>query len=568
MNYLKKIFDHIWGFFAAMPGGRRLATLGTALLVMGALGGLLWWAGTTTYVPLMTNLSAEDSTNIIRILRDKHIPFRVDPTGKVVSIPPESLYEFRLELAAMGLPQTSVVGYELFDKQALGTTSLVQRINQKRAQEGELMRTINTIRGVRHSRVHLALPPRSTFSEDQKKSTASVVLDLETGTRLSEKQVYGIGNLVARAVEGLDAQDVMIVDSDGKVLSKNSLDALAALNASQLDYTEKVESDLEHRIQSLLAHVVGEGHVVAKVTADLDFSQINETQTLFDADGSAVHSVEKRSESMNGSRPGVNAAAGTTSNTPGRAGAAGGGNVQTTTTKNNEVTNYDNPQTIRRTQRSTGNIRRLSVAVVVDGKMTKVTDAQGFSSTKVEPWPADQLAEFEQIAAGAVGLDRKRGDSLDIKNIEFTREDFEEAQKLLSAQESRAHMEHLLTYGVIGMGILLFFFFVVRPFIKWVTENTIESVDAYLPQTIEELERLQKSTTLPTLEDSIPLLPDSLDPAKVQGEMVKEKIVTLVESNPHKAALILKDWLHGETKRRASEGSESNEGAVPQAASA
>jgi flagellar M-ring protein FliF len=391
--------------------------------------------------------------------------------------------------------------------------------------------------------------------EDQKKATASVVIDLEAGVVLTEKQVYGIGNLVARAVEGLDIADVVIMSSEGKVLSKNTSDPLAAATASQLDYTEKVQADLERRIETMLSRVVGEGHVVAKVTADLDFSQVNETQTLFDPDGAAIRSVEKRNDSMNGTRPGPYGAVGNVSNSPGQPPGANG-EVKTETVKNNEVTNYEVPQTIRKTTRSAGSVKKISVAVVVDGKVIKTPGKDGKTVTKTEAWPAEKLKEFEDIVVGAVGIDRKRGDVLEIKNMEFTHEDFEEAQRVIAEKEHKTYVENLVIYSVIGLTILLFFLYVVRPFIKWVTENTIDSVDTFLPQTIEELERLQKNSNLPTLDDAVPMMPESMDPAKVEGEMIKEKITTLVDANPHKAALILKDWLNGEAKKRAADGKE------------
>lgn len=559
-EYLRKVFIQVREFVKSLTPVKRIALVGVLGTIVAAFAAMVFWAGSTSYVPLMSNLAPEDSTNIIRILRDKHIPFRVDPTGKNISIPPESMYELRLELATIGLPQASVVGYEVFDKQQLGATSFIQRVNQKRAQEGELMRTINTIKGVRRSRVHLAIPQKSAFVEDQKRSTASVVMDLEPGTTLSEKQVFGIGNLVARAVEGLDITDVVIMNSEGKVLSKNPSDPLAAATATQLDFQEKLQGDMEKRIENMLSRVVGEGHVVAKVTADLDFSQVNETQTTFDADGAAIRSVEKHNDSMNGTRPGPYGAAGNASNAPGQPPSTNG-EVKTETSKNNEVTNYEVPQTVRRTTRSTGAIKKLSVAVVIDGKTNKTTGKDGVVTTKVDSWSPEKLKEFEDIAAGAVGLDRKRGDTLDIKNIEFTREDFEEAQRMLSDKETKSYIQNIVMYGVIGLAILLFFMWVVRPFIKWVTENTIDSVDTFLPQTIEELERIQKNTALPVIEEVVPVLPENMDPAKVEGEMIKEKIITLIEANPHKAALILKDWLHGEMgKKKADKGDEDEDG--------
>ncbi|OFZ81533.1 MAG: flagellar M-ring protein FliF [Bdellovibrionales bacterium RIFOXYD1_FULL_55_31] len=547
--YLKKVFFQIDEFIKGLNPVKKVAMALTLAGIIIGMTALFFWAGDTSYSPLMTNLNPEDATNIIRVLRDKRIPFKVDPTGKNIAIPSERMYDLRLELATMGLPQSSVVGYEVFDKQTLGTTSFVQKVNQKRALEGELMRTINTINGVKRSRVHLAIPQKSTFVEDQKKPTASVVLDVDPSTALTEKQVFGIGNLVARAVEGMEVSDVVIVDSNGKTLSKNASDSLSAATANQLDFQQKVEMDLERRIEAMLSRVVGEGRVVAKVSAELDFSQVNETQTLVDADGAAVLSVDKRNDSASGTRPGPYGLGGAASNTPGAPPAANG-EVRTETAKNNEVTNYEIPKTIRRTTKPSGTVKRLSVAVMVDGKTVKTPGKDGKVEAKIEPWSPEKIKEFETIVASAAGIDRKRGDILEIKNLEFTHEDFEEAQKVIAEKERKSYLQNLILYLVVGLTIALFFFFVVRPFIKWITENTIDSVDTFLPQTIEELERLQANGNLPGMEEAVPIIPEKMDPEKTEGEMIREKVVTLVDSNPHKAALILKDWLHVDASKK------------------
>ena len=544
-DYFKRVFNQVGDFIKGLSPAKKMAMAVTGGVITAAMVGLFYWAGDTTYTPLMSNLNAEDSGNIMRLLKEKHIPFKLDPSGKNISVPPESVDMLRLQLSEMSLGQSGVIGYEVFDKQSLGTTSFVQQVNQKRALEGELMRTINSIRGVRRSRVHLAIPKKSTFVEDQKKSTASVVLDLDPGTILTEKQVYGIGNLVARAVEGMDVGDVVVVDSNGKVISKNSGDPLSAATASQLDFQQKIEEDYEKRIENILSRVVGDGHVVAKVSADLDFSQVSETQVVYDQDGSAIHSVEKHLDTMTGTRPGPYGIAGAQSNQPGMPPAANGA-ITNDTRKDNETTNYDVPTTTRRTTRPYGSVKRLSVAVLVDGKTTKSVGKDGVVQSKVDAWPAEKLAEFESLVASTVGIDKKRGDIVEIKGMEFTREDFDEAQRLISEKERKAYIQNMIVYGVIGLTILLFFMLVVRPFIKWITENTVDSVDTFLPQTIEELERMQKNSSLPGMEESVPVLPEKIDPEKVEGEMIKEKIITLVDANPHKAALILKDWLHME----------------------
>lgn len=552
-EYLSKVSKQIADFLSGLSSGRKLALFGTMAAIGVGIALLFVWASKTAYSPLMTNLNAEDSAGIMRVLKEKNIPFVVGSGGRDISVPTDLVNETRMALATIGMPQTSVVGYEVFDKQSLGTTSFVQKLNQKRAREGELMRTINSIRGVKRSRVHLALPERSTFVEDQKKSTASVVLDLEPGIVLSEKQLFGISNLVARAVEGLDPSDIAIVDSNGKMLTRANSDPLTALTATQLEMRQKLERDMESRIEDMLSRVVGSGRVVARVSADLDFNQINETQTLYDQEGAAVRSSEKNNQSMEGSRPGPRGPAGATSNTPGNGPELqAGSEIKNNTNRVNEVINYAVPQTVRTTTRSPGSIKKLSVAVVVDGKQVKVPGKDGEAATvKTEAWAAEKLQEFEAVVAGAVALDRKRGDTLEIRNMEFTREDLDSASEELEAADRRKYLQKLTSYGVMGALAILFFLFVVRPYIKWVTENTIDSVDTFLPQTIEELEKLQKGNALAGMEDVVPQMPDSLDPEKVEGEMIREKLVTMIEANPHKAALIVKDWLHGvESARR------------------
>ena len=546
-EYLKKVLTQIYDFMAGLSGPKKAAVGATALVLLGGFVVLFLWAGRTTYRPLMTNLTSEDSAAVIRVLREKKIPFRVDPSGKNIEIPPESIYDLRLELATMGLPQSSIVGYEIFDSQALGTTSFVQKVNQKRALEGELMRTINTVKGVRRSRVHLALPQKSTFVEDEKQPTASVVLDLEPGVKLGEKQVFGIGTMIARAVEGLDINNVVIVDAEGKVLSDNHRDPLVTVTADQIDFQRKVEEDIESRVEAILAPVVGEGRVVARVNAELDFSQVAEKTTLYDGDATAVRSVQTRQAAQNGQRPGPYGVAGVASNTPG-APPPVNDQITSNTNQNDSTTNYEIPQTVRETHKPTGTVKKLSVAVVVDGQRTKEAQQDGSVLAKVTPWTPQKLEEFRSLVSGAVGVDKKRGDILEIENMEFRTEDFEEASKQIAENERRSYVKNLIVYSVIGLVIVLFFLFVVRPFIKWLTENTVDSVDTFLPQTIEELEKMSGTAALPGLEEAVPVLPEKIDPEKVEGEMIKEKIITLVDSNPHKAALIVRDWLKEEKK--------------------
>lgn len=546
MDFFNRIGKQITDFLNGQSSQKKIAMGVTAFAIAAGVAGLFMWAGNRAYTPLMTNLSPEDSANIVRVLREKNVPFKIDATGKNISVSPESIDQLRMDLAIMGMPQSSVVGYEVFDKNSLGQTSFVQKVNQKRALEGELMRTINSIHGVRRSRVHLAIPQKSTFVEDQKKSSASVVLDLEPGALLNDKQIYGIGNLVARAVEGLDQNEVAIVDSLGKTLSRGGGDALSQLTSTQADFRKGVEKDLERRVEEMMARVVGEGHVVARVTADLDFSSSTERQTTYDPDGSAIRSQQTNDQSMEGFRPTASGVVGAQSNQPLTNGAGGLPNsVRTTDTKvKGGVTNYAVPETVRTTTRNPGAIKRLSVAVVVDGKIVKSKNKDGLIESRTDAWAPEKLKEFEQVIASAVGIDKKRGDTLEVKNMEFSQTDFSEAEALLAERERQAYYQSMLLYAGMGLVIVLFFMMVVRPFIKWITDNTSDGVETFLPQTLEELEKLHSGgSSLPGLEDAVPGMVDQIDPEKIESEMVKEKIITLVDANPQKAALILKDWL-------------------------
>jgi len=550
LEFLKKVMTQMKDFFQGLSAGRKTALILTFVVVVTSFVAMVFWAGEKSYHVLGTNLPAEDATSIMRVLREKKIPFHVENDGRTIKIPPEAVYDLRLELATMGLPQAGVVGYEVFDKQSFGQTSFVQRINQKRALEGELMRTINNLRGVKRSRVHLAMPNKSTFIEDQKRPTASVVLDLEPGIPLSDKQITGISHLIASAIEGMELGDVIIVDANGKMLSKNTNDPLARQTATMLDFQQKLEGDYEKRITDLLAKVVGEGKVVAKVALDLDFTQQTETQTHYDAEGSAVKSQQKESHVMDGSRPVPTGAPGAAANTPGPASATP--EVRSNTQKQFETTNYAVPEKVVRSNKQVGAIKRMSVAVLVDGLYTKDPAKGAEAPAQFQKWSDEKLGEFKTVVANSLGLDLKRGDTIEVKNMEFRHEELQDADAQIAAYERRKMMYNLMQYIVIGVAIALFFVFVVRPFVKWLTDNTVENMESFLPKTIEELERMTPDEDLASVEEAIPVIVDKVDPEKVEGEMIKEKVVTLIESNPVKAAMILHEWIH--TKSPPKEG--------------
>ena len=532
-------------FYSGLSMTRKVTLVGLTLGIFGVTGGIFLWASKANYVVLASKLTSDDSTAIIRYLRDKKIPFKVDQGGTEVMIPHDQVYDLRLELSSKGLMQTGVVGYEIFDNQKFGTTSTVQKINQQRAIEGELVRTINHIKGVERSRVHLAIPTKSPFLEQSHKPTASVVLDLAPGFEPTDSQIRGMQNLVSSAVQDLEVDMVTILSTNGRQLSENHRDPAALFAAASLDYQRKFEKELEDKIVGILSRVAGEGKVVARVTADLDFSQVSETQTLFDGDNSTARSINKTQNSMQGRRPVPGGTPGAAANVPGADGQPAQAKDDTLVTNdtvlNRDVTNFEVPQTTRVSQKPVASLRRLSVAVMLDGLEEAAADGRGPSSIK--DWTPEKLAEFKSIVANAVGWVDGRDPVIEVRTMRFFKEDVEKANSMAVEQERNQMMIIIAGWVCVGLLFTLFFVFVVRPFIKWVTENTIDNVEDFLPQTLEELEKTQ-SKALPGMEELLPEMEEKVDPVKVQGEMLKEKIVSLVNENPKKAAQVVHEWIH------------------------
>jgi flagellar M-ring protein FliF len=543
VEFITKAAATVSTFFQSLSPARRTAFISLMVGVAVGIGMLFWWASKTSYVPLLSTNSPADATSVIRYLREKRIPFVVDDSGKQISVPPEKVYDLRLELASSGLAQSDVVGYEIWDKQSFGATSEQIRATKQRSLEGELVRTINHIRGVERSRVHLAIPQKSPFVSDEKKPTASVILDIAPNFNPGEDVVRGIQRLVSSAVEGLESNSVTIISNSGKQLSQNNDDPAAAFAAATLDYQRKFEHKLEDKVVTLLSTVVGEGKVKAQVAADFDFSREAKTETLFDDELKAARTISRDVDNMEGNRPLPGGIAGAKSNVPGAENQPANNPTATNrTSRNQEVTNYEIPKTVKNTEKPMATLRKLSVAVMVDN--VQIADATAPGGYRQEPVPKEKLEEYRALIANAVGWDQQRGDPpIEVKSEAFFKEDLDAATRAAAATERNRMLMSIAQWAAIGLIFTMFFLFVVRPFIKWVTENTVESVEDFLPQTLEELEKVQARQVAQSLEDILPEIEEKVDPEKVQSEMLKEKVVSLVNDNPNKASQILHEWI-------------------------
>src|SRR5262245_48350392 len=265
---VQQLWAQLAAFFLAQPPARRVAIAAVGLVSMAGVLGLAWWVQRPLMRPLFTNLGERDASAIVETLRAEKVPFALDDGGHAVLVPAERLYELRLALASRGLPEGGGVGFEIFDRQSLGQTDFLQRLNYQRALQGELGRTIGQLGGVESARVHLALPERSLFVAENRRPSASVVLKLAPGRTLGRAQIDGIVHLVAASVEGLDADDVTVVDEAGRMLTADHRGAdTTGASSTTLELQQSVERTAEERVESMLGAVVGRDRVIARVAA-------------------------------------------------------------------------------------------------------------------------------------------------------------------------------------------------------------------------------------------------------------------------------------------------------------
>ncbi len=551
-EFFEKIINNVIQFFVQLDFRKKISVVVVGASIIVGTVSIVIWVSKTRYHTLYTDLNREDTKRITILLEENKIPYQTTEDGKTIKIPEQMVNKWRIKIATLGVRFTGTAGYEIFDNQSFGTTSFVQKINKQRALEGELVKTIMYINGVKRARVHLSIPESSPFIVDNKSPSASVVIDLHNGVSITEKEIKGISLLVSSSIDGMRPEDVVIVDGTGKIISENIGDELTAYTSNRIALESKLNRKYEKQIEEILSRVVGNGKVIAKVKVNMDFTESVSTETSFDQESRAVVSEVQNVQKMSGSRPTARGIAGVRSNIPGEQPDTDSSSLRNDVDKSLTTKNYNVPSKIVKSRKPTAKVNNISAAVMIDGKYVPVLDKQGNQvvgdngkkSTRYERWSKDDLNNFSAIVASAIGIDAARGDKLVIKNMEFVKHDLEEVSLMLKEKENKQLMHNIVKYLVIGLIISLFFLMVVRPFIQWITDNTVEAVEDFLPKTLEELEKVQVEQKLPGLEDALPQIEDKMNPEKIEGNMLKEKIVSMVESNPTKAAQLIHQMIH------------------------
>ncbi len=507
-----------------LPRSRQimLAAIGAATLAV--LYFVFLASSRPNMVVAYSALAPEDSAAIADQLEADGIPYELGGGGSTVSVPANKVAEVRIRLAQAGLPKGGSVGLEIFDHTNFGATDFVQQVNFRRGLEGELARSINTLSGVRASRVHISMPKEAIFKEDQARATASVLLQLRPGARLSDEQVRGITNLVTNSVEGLDQSGVTIIDDSGRVLFDGatfSQGFSTGATASQLELQRQYELSLQRDITETLAKVVGPGRSAVTVRASLNFDKVTSVADQFAAAGQAVpRSTSSVTETFTGSGINVGNVPGTGTNGGTGAGANTTANGNSQYTRTETTTNNEISRTTSTTERAPGSIERLSVSVVLDESVS-----------------AAQEASLTSAVAAAVGLDQTRGDTLSVTRLPFdasVREDL----VMAAGDGLGTYLQYLKL--LLPMLAIILAFILVMLLLRSLSKRQLALPGVPQPHMLPAAAGMGG---LPAAAmTSIPRGPD-LPAIEAAPDPHEERVIKLAEANPRAVADVVQTWM-------------------------
>ncbi|NNM68534.1 MAG: flagellar M-ring protein FliF [Gallionella sp.] len=527
---------------------RQMISIAVGVAALIALLTSVWmWGQTPDYRVLYSNISDRDGGAIIESLQQLNVPYKFAEGGGALLVPSNLVYETRLKLATQGLPKGGTVGFELMENQKFGISQFAEQVNYQRALEGELARSVQSIAAVQGARVHLAIPKPTVFVKEQQKPSASVVLTLHPGRFLDSAQVSAIVHLISSSVPEMSAKNVTVVDQSGTLLSANH-DGIGneGLDASQLRYIQQIEQNYVQRVEAILTPMVGATNVRAQVTADIDFSQTEQTAEIYkpntDPKDSTLRS-QQSVESLNGSSS-ASGVPGALSNQPpvpatapivAPAGSSVPAGTSNPTSVHKESTvNYEVDRTIRHTKLPVGTIKRISIAVVVNNR--KVTDAKGQVSLK--PLSTEEKTQINNLVSDAVGFDQSRGDTLNVQNVAFNDEKEITPEVPLWKQPDTVDLaKNLVKYLLIAVVMLFVVFGIIKPALKPLFSRPSEPVNAApasgeagVPIGGAPAAQYAMNAAAPTVQ------------AYEQGLQAARQIV---QQDPKIVASVIKEWVNG-----------------------
>lgn len=557
---------------------RSLGPLRLAMMVVVAAGSLAFFIFLTSRLAtpelssLYGELDGQDSGQIVAQLDQMGIAYKVSADGSRILVPADQVGRLRVLMAEQGLPSGGSIGYEIFDRSdGLGTTSFVQNVNHLRALEGELARTIRSITQIQHARVHLVLPKRELFSRERTEPSASIILTLRGNRGLTREQVLSIQHLVAAAVQGLQPDKISIIDSSGALLARGGTDdETGGFAASSEEMRRSYENRLAHTIEALLERSVGAGNVRAEVSAEMDFDRITESAEIFDPDGQVVRSTQTVEETSDAQDGQVAQPVTIGNNLPDNLPQLGEGDASVNSTSRTEETvNFEISRTTKTHVRETGQVNRLSVAVLINGIVGTDDDGQ----ETYQPRLPEELEQLAALVRSTVGYDEARGDTLEIVNLRFA----DLRQTAASASGSgfgllglgQAELMRIAEILVLGIIAVLALLFVIKPLFSRVLEGNfaigaMSGAAGLLPDPTGSRPALSgPAAALPGVASATAIAGPVVDPQagptvadeiesmidlnKVEGRVRAssvKKIGEIVEKHPEEAVAILRSWLY------------------------
>ena len=534
----------------ALGPARLAAMAAVGLGMMGLLALMVLRSGNEQMALLYGELDLRDSAQVVDQLARRHVPYRIAAGGSQILVPPDQVPEARLLLAKEGLPAGGSVGYEIFDKgDGLAATDFQQKINETRALEGELSRTIRAVQGVRAVRVHLVMPRREPFARERQDAQASVLLTMTGAARLDREGVQAILNLIAAAVPGLRPQNIAIVDSRGDLLARagEPVGPAAAAQSSE-EIRRATELRLSRAVEEMLERSLGPGRVRAEAAVRMSFDRVNETQERYDPDGQVPRSTQSVTSNSKSTEAASTVSA--QNNLP-NADAGNSGATGTQEARQEETTNFEISRTVRTLIREQPQIDRVSLAVMVDG-----AEADGPDGKRAwQPRSAEELARIASLVKSAIGYDDKRGDHVEVVSMRFAgNEPSAESESggwtaFRLDKTDLLHLAQTALFGVIGVLALLL---VLRPMVLRITSvapgSALAMADGGLLAT-PAARALAGPGSPPLLPNGQPaLLEDEsmVNIAQIEGQMRAyslRRITDLVDKHPEETLSILRGWM-------------------------
>lgn len=511
---------------ATLPAGIKFVVFVAALAAIG-LGVQSAVQGAEAYQYAFTNLTPEDSAEAAGTLKNAGLPFRLEAGGSALAVPAAKVYDARLLLAGAGLPRGGGVGFEIFDRGDLGVSEFTQKVNLRRATEGELARTISRLTQVRTARVHLTMTEKGLFRDQDKTASAAVVVNLQPGRKLGDKEIAGIRHLVSAAVPGLAAEGVTVVDGAGEVLTAEGGWGQA------MGYQKKLEHDLERRVVDMIEQAVGPGAVIARVTATMDANEIQTSAETVDPDATALRSERRVTQASQGAAAGAAGLAGAAANQPlAPAAPAAAAAKGAASTMEDSIRNFEVSRTTTTTLAKVPRLTKISVAVLVD-------------ALNGQPRPQAELDKLGELARRAVGFDEARGDEFDLTSAPFTRSEEAAGEAAPAAVAARPWWFWAAAGG--GAVLLLAVLGLLALRKKRPTQDTSDLQFLTPGASVAQIEAaLAREAALPP--STVPPRAALVDPTQSLRDRARE----LATKDPTRAAHILKAWMAQEQRSNRS----------------